>query len=233
METIKVQAMEQPKTWRLVCDGGGSENEEVVFSVQGSILQKDLPPFLGKPPSVRSKIKYLRQNITLSGLGTPTFRDAMRSTGEIFGLFDRQFNEGFLQPWVATMDPSGGEDLLEASNRYLTPKRDASAASAVEFDHEVDPKGTLQAMAGNDHFHTDDNVVLYYKRRTEDDGRYSYQKIGPQSFRTGDIVEIQVSFVVVPLKGEKYKMISVLRSIAFIDGNFKQVSQAIFTETKR
>ncbi|KAF9466347.1 hypothetical protein BDZ94DRAFT_1251735 [Collybia nuda] len=30
----------------------------------------------------------------------------------------------------------------------------------------------------------------------------SYKEIGPQAFQIGDIVEIQVLFVVVPLKGE-------------------------------
>lgn len=41
-------------------------------------------------------------------------------------------------------------------------------------------------------------------------------------FRIGDIVEIQVSFVMVPLKGDRYKMITVLRSIALINGAFSQ-----------
>jgi hypothetical protein len=51
-----------------------------------------------------------------------------------------------------------------------------------------------------------------------------HETVGPQTFRTGDLVEIQVSFVVVPMKGERRKMITVLRSIALIDGDFRQVS---------
>ncbi|KAF9465503.1 hypothetical protein BDZ94DRAFT_1307103 [Collybia nuda] len=44
----------------------------------------------------------------------------------------------------------------------------------------------------------------------------------PEIFHLGDIVKIQVSFVVVPLKGDHHKMITVLQSIALLDGTFGQ-----------
>jgi len=43
---------------------------------------------------------------------------------------------------------------------------------------------------------------------------HRFQAVGPHTFRIGDIVEMQVSFVAVPLKEQKYKMMVVLRSIA-------------------
>ena len=42
-------------------------------------------------------------------------------------------------------------------------------------------------------------------------------------FRVGDIVQAQVSFVVIPLKGGRRKMISVLRSLALLDGSLSTV----------
>lgn len=48
-DSIKVQAMERPKTWRLVGEDGDGQKEEIVFSLQGSLLDKDLPPILTKP----------------------------------------------------------------------------------------------------------------------------------------------------------------------------------------
>jgi hypothetical protein len=47
-------------------------------------------------------------------------------------------------------------------------------------------------------------------------------------FRKGDIVELQLSFVVVPLKedpikGKQYKMLVVLRSMALLDTHFSTV----------
>jgi hypothetical protein len=41
--------------------------------------------------------------------------------------------------------------------------------------------------------------------------------VNPHVFCVGDIVEAQVSFIAVPLKNHKYKMIVVLRSIALLD----------------
>lgn len=53
--------------------------------------------------------------------------------------------------------------------------------------------------------------------------RKSVETVNPQIFRVGDIVEAQVSFIAVPLKDKKYKMITVLRSIALLDSTFSQV----------
>ena len=52
-----------------------------------------------------------------------------------------------------------------------------------------------------------------------------FEECGPQRFRVGDIVEIQVSFIAVPLKKDRAgqdrcKMVMVLRSMALLDGQF-------------
>jgi hypothetical protein len=48
---------------------------------------------------------------------------------------------------------------------------------------------------------------------------------GPQTFQEGDIVELQLSFILIPLRDQKSKMSVVLRSISLLDGQFTQVSQ--------
>ncbi|KAF8801725.1 hypothetical protein BYT27DRAFT_7114467, partial [Phlegmacium glaucopus] len=53
------------------------------------------------------------------------------------------------------------------------------------------------------------------------------ETVNPQIFRIGDIVEAQVSFIVVPLKDNKHKMIVVLRSIALLDTRFSKVRTII------
>jgi len=50
-----------------------------------------------------------------------------------------------------------------------------------------------------------------------------YDTMKPQSYRVGDIVEVQLSFVVVPLRNQKYKLVNVLHSIALLEGRFSQV----------
>lgn len=54
---------------------------------------------------------------------------------------------------------------------------------------------------------------------------YSYERCKPQVFRVGDIVEVQVSFIVIPVKGGRRKMLTVLRSLALIKANSKKVSK--------
>ena len=51
----------------------------------------------------------------------------------------------------------------------------------------------------------------------------SFVTKGPQIFRVGDIVEVQISFIVVPLKGQNMKMHCVLHAIALLSENFTQV----------
>lgn len=48
--------------------------------------------------------------------------------------------------------------------------------------------------------------------------------MGPQAFRVGDLVTLQILFAVVPLRGDTYKMLTVLRSITLVDGSLQRVS---------
>lgn len=58
-----------------------------------------------------------------------------------------------------------------------------------------------------------------------------YNKIQPIKVQTGDIVEVQVSFSTVPLKGDRFKMLLVLRSIAIIDSTSVGVRTSYTMET--
>ena len=49
---------------------------------------------------------------------------------------------------------------------------------------------------------------------------YRFETCEPQIFRVGDIVQAQLSFVVIPVKGRRRKMLTVLRSLALLDGKF-------------
>jgi hypothetical protein len=50
-----------------------------------------------------------------------------------------------------------------------------------------------------------------------------HSRVTPQSFRTGDLIEIEVSFMAVPLAGEgqKAKLLTILRSITLLDKQFR------------
>lgn len=56
---------------------------------------------------------------------------------------------------------------------------------------------------------------------TDASGRF--QSARPQTFQVGDIVEVQVSFIAVPIRDNKWKISTILRSISLFDGSFTKV----------
>ncbi|KAF8240311.1 hypothetical protein L208DRAFT_1546952, partial [Tricholoma matsutake] len=222
----------KPSSWRIVKrveDGG--DIEEVIFTIQGIIESKELPPFAEKPRMPVSRYKYLRQSITLTGHGSPAFTSALQGVKEIHKRFDRQFPEGTLE---ARAEDSSGNVYTESivlSNRYLTPASEAGGLKGIPFQPGVDPKGILWDMAQGDrtraYIHTEENQVQYYTAHRDGTGHRRYEMCEPQTFRIGDIVQAQLTFVVIPMRGGKRKMLSILRSIALIDERFgKAVSGA-------
>jgi len=117
------------------------------------------------------RYKYLRQAVTLTGLGSPTFSNACTVAQGIHSRFDREFPEGALQPWSTS---KGEMDTLDLSNRYFTPVSEATGQEGDEYQPGVDPKGVLRSMERHGgtqvYIHADDNVVRYYTTCTEDSG---------------------------------------------------------------
>ena len=111
----------------------------------------------------------------------------------------------------------------------------------------MDPQDILTNMMSGSIYHSfihaEDNQVQYYKSCKDVDGDRKYgshayhqnlrfeinpwslrfETCGPQTFCISDIVEVQVSFVGVPLKDKRCKMLVVLRSLALLDGRFSVV----------
>ncbi|KAF8229178.1 hypothetical protein L208DRAFT_1287968, partial [Tricholoma matsutake] len=52
---------------------------------------------------------------------------------------------------------------------------------------------------------------------------HRFEGCGPQLFCVGDIVQVQLSFMVIPVRGNNYKMLIVLCSMALLDGTFSKV----------
>jgi hypothetical protein len=60
--------MENPSSWRLLKMNSGYEMEEAVFTVQGIIISKDLPPIYEKPRYAQ-EICIVRESVTASNAG--------------------------------------------------------------------------------------------------------------------------------------------------------------------
>jgi hypothetical protein len=56
------------------------------------------------------------------------------------------------------------------------------------------------------------------------DRQNRFENVSPVRFRVGDIVEVQMTVIAVPVKQEHFKMIIQLRSIALMMGVFTEVS---------
>jgi hypothetical protein len=162
----------------------------------------------------------------------------MKSVTDIYDIFQRQFADGKLEGWFPGVHR--GHTALDASNRYLMPKKDVPDADHIPFDEAVDPHGILEAMRKTGYVHTEENVVHYYVRQIDEKGdqwwvestrqpltytdpQQSFEPAGPQIFHIGDIVEAQVSFIVIPLKGKSAKMLTILHSIALLNTEITKV----------
>ncbi|KAF8234306.1 hypothetical protein L208DRAFT_1550392, partial [Tricholoma matsutake] len=214
--------------------------EEVIFTIQGIIESKELPPFAEEPRAPDqlqemifmikktrmpvSRYKYLCQSITLTGHVSPAFTSALQGVKEIHEQFDQQFPEGTLE---ARAEDSSGDVYTESIvllNRYLTPASEAGPLKGIPFQPGVDPKGILWDMAQGDrthaYIHMEENQVQYYTAHRDGTGHRRYKMCEPQTFQIGDIVQAQLTFVVILIWGGKHKMLSILRSIVLIDEQF-------------
>ncbi|KAG6850007.1 hypothetical protein H0H93_002625 [Arthromyces matolae] len=222
--SIAVKEYMYPKIWRLVEkeETGIVTDEELVFSVYGSIQGHNLLPF-NKSDLYMSdikKIKYLKQTITINGLGGDEMKEAWNAMRMIHGVFDRTFKQGQLEDLYKEDDYT----TINAANRLMTPSKDTDQPH-VPYESHSDPDGMLESIARQGFRRTEDNIVNFVKVESKHDGSKSYVKTTPQTFRNGDLVAIQVSFCVVPLKRGKYRMLTLLRSITLIESAFAQYTK--------
>lgn len=110
----------------------------------------------------------MKQNLTITGLGAPTFTDSVKVGHEIFLLFQQQFAANELEPWRTST--YSGSHSLELSNRYFTSRRDAADGTHIPFTEIVDPRGILEEMAKANYIHMEENEVRYYRSQTDEEG---------------------------------------------------------------
>ncbi|KAL0060506.1 hypothetical protein AAF712_012696 [Marasmius tenuissimus] len=197
------------------------EKEELVFTVQGVILKKDLPP-VDKP---LGKIAFMTQQIVLTGLDCEIFNKASRGLDVVESQFRRNLDEEDvdLHKVGATVD---GYQAIELSNRYVTCKGATNGVTEVEMDEVIDPKGYLTALMNERYVRTEENVVEYYELVDGDGGGVkTYVKCPPKRFKKGDLVEAQFSLTCVCLgqrNANKWRMVGVLRSLTLLEGRYTE-----------
>ncbi|KAF8347119.1 hypothetical protein F5887DRAFT_1131417 [Amanita rubescens] len=213
-------------------DGENMTNdiEEVVAHVQGIIWRHDLPPFRNQEITAK-RVKYLRQGVSLTGLGTPTFEAAINGIFDIYSLFSGHVPRDKLKP-CAFLDTYGEFTSIETSNRYFSSIKDCGpTVKHISFPSEIDPHGILSSFENTSYIHSENNVVEFYERVLSDTGEMKYIKMSPVRFQIGDVVDAQMTLTLVPLPKNEYKMICILRSLTMLDNSFSQkafASQAAY-----
>jgi hypothetical protein len=86
-------------------------------------------------------------------------------------VLKREFLEGQLEDWTA--GEFRGHYALGALNRYFTPARDAQNMEHIPFEKAVDPQGILENMAKARYIHCEENVVQYYTREVNEQGKHT------------------------------------------------------------
>jgi hypothetical protein len=106
--------------------------------------------------------------VSLTGLGSRTFDEAVQTARDIYDQFDREFTPGTLESWSTSS--YSGMLALEMSNRYFTPKKDAPTMEHIPFPKEVDPSGILEGMTKSEYVHGEENQVHYFSMEQAEDG---------------------------------------------------------------
>jgi hypothetical protein len=189
----------------------------------------------------------LKQSVSITGLQSSTFDKIIHTVAEIHAVFSRAVGFEKLEE-CRIITSYKGMPALELSNRYFTPRKDMAQGGELVLSVDIDPYGYLAKAAGTALCHTEENAVLYFERQGSNDDNYKfsnfyhkenyhscifqprYMPIKPVIFGVGDIVEVLVSFMAVPLKQGKFKSMMVLRGITLIDGTFTQVRKVILSD---
>ncbi|KAI0314685.1 hypothetical protein OF83DRAFT_1174530 [Amylostereum chailletii] len=218
------------------------EKEEATFVFRGVIIEHDLPP-VSSIDDLPSNIRWARQSIALSGMGSQTFTDVVRGIKNVHKLMDSAYKVGTLKTWWT--DNILGDPRIELSNRYITPHDQLYGASAVTIPKTVDPYGILARVSSQVGVYTEENVVTYFQRKEsvlrsdartdteegseegeveEEVRKVEYEAVDPSIVRTGQIVEVHTSFATVPLAGLR-RQTSRSPSMSSTMSSFKMVAQ--------
>ncbi|PBK94409.1 hypothetical protein ARMGADRAFT_1029522 [Armillaria gallica] len=101
LSKVSIISVDNDHTWRVVETDPNNQLEEVVFTIQGIISKKDLPP-------------------VTDVLASEAFKEAVDSIMEAQLIFERCFVDGALVKWYP--DNTDNCLVMDISNRYLNTK---------------------------------------------------------------------------------------------------------------
>ena len=107
----------------------------------------------------------MRQSVTLTGLSSPIFDEAITSVYEIQDMFRQTVVNVTMEEWVPSIFQK--HVSIDVGNRYFTPRKYALQDQQIEFGANVDPHNILSEAMGDQLVHVEENHVEYYEARKE------------------------------------------------------------------
>jgi hypothetical protein len=161
-------------------------DSELVVNVQGVLCRVDLPPFHQHVSYVYREaamlsitkcakrttlnhVRYLRQSISLTGLGASYFESCVDGMSDVLNMFSHCIAVQKLAS-CSLIDSFDKYSCIDLSNCYFTARKEVTADQHVLLSSDVDPKGFLAEAAGNLYVHTTKNVVNYFVLNSTQDG---------------------------------------------------------------
>lgn len=113
-------------------------------------------------------MKFIKQSITITGLGASYFQSLLDAIHKIHYDFSCKLPENTLESW----QPALYKDHLaiSMSNPHYTPRDLMAIDSMIPFKACVDPEGILQRAMGAEFGHTPENEVEYFELHIGEDG---------------------------------------------------------------
>lgn len=112
-----------------------------------------------RPHKVDQMRAHIRQAITITGLGIPSFENALDNIEKIQVAFITSIGGDEVEP----LQPGNfqGHLAIDAHNRYFTKRWFALGQESHAFDPMTDPYGVLASLQNSEYVHIEDNHVDY------------------------------------------------------------------------
>ncbi|EAU83560.2 hypothetical protein CC1G_04816 [Coprinopsis cinerea okayama7 len=220
MRDYVVSQFDQPYCYRLTHKS--EPDSEAYFRLHGIVCSKVLPPFTNKPRiQTIQHVRNLRQFVRLTGLGSPGFERTGSAFEKVVELFKGTLRTDMMTGAEDRMYE--GDPAIDCHARYFTDRELVPQEKHQPFDEVVDPYHILEDIRGTSFIHGPDNKVEYLKKTTEE-GETTYTPMDPINVCEGDIVEVTVAFVCVPIKNSQYRFLTALRAIAHISSVVREAA---------
>ncbi|KAF6755130.1 hypothetical protein DFP72DRAFT_1067858 [Ephemerocybe angulata] len=176
LEPGTVVGYSEPPCLRMVKESADVQ-EEVSVTVAGILCDKTLPPVFALRSHKFEHVRYLRQFVRLTGLGSNNFQESLAG----FGAIEAEFRKC---PGVTKLT---GFDFGVV----------ITTGCATRTGSRVVPRGVRDAR-DSDFIRAEDNVVQYAKKTFEKNGTARIEPARPEDFKEGDVVEATGAFVAYP-----------------------------------